>query len=190
MGNALYDGPGYWNETRGTVGSQVAEHYLFHGHVTGTHLRPNHVVDEFKKILKKEGLPAIRFHDSRHSTATLLLGLGVHAKVIQEETTSLKTGSSAKLMKNECSPVELSLEHAQSQQQIVDRTDDDGCHPEGHGDQRGDAPAHNGEHPGHHADRGPSAHEQEGHLRQVARSPEPFLWHHASFKLSHLLATA
>jgi integrase len=52
--------------------------------LTGTHLRPNHVVDEFKKILKRTGLPAIRFHDLRHSTATLLLSLGVHAKVVQE----------------------------------------------------------------------------------------------------------
>ena len=52
--------------------------------LTGTHLRPNHVFDEFKKILKRAGLPAIRFHDLRHSTAMLLLGLGVHAKVVQE----------------------------------------------------------------------------------------------------------
>jgi integrase len=52
--------------------------------LAGTHLRPNHVVDEFKKLLKKAGLPAIRFHDLRHSAATLLLSLGVHAKVVQE----------------------------------------------------------------------------------------------------------
>src|SRR5439155_26689301 len=52
--------------------------------LTGTHLRPNHVVDEFKKILRRAGLLAIRFHDLRHSTATLLLSLGVHAKVVQE----------------------------------------------------------------------------------------------------------
>jgi site-specific recombinase XerD len=52
--------------------------------LTGTHLRPNHLFDEFKKILKRAGLPAIRFHDLRHSTGMLLLGLGVHAKVVQE----------------------------------------------------------------------------------------------------------
>jgi integrase len=52
--------------------------------LVGTHLRPSHVVDEFKKILKRAGLPAIRFHDLCHSTATLLLSLGVHAKVVQE----------------------------------------------------------------------------------------------------------
>jgi integrase len=52
--------------------------------LAGTHLRPSHVVDEFKKLLKKGGLPDIRFHDLRHSAATLLLSLGVHAKVVQE----------------------------------------------------------------------------------------------------------
>jgi integrase len=30
------------------------------------------------------GLPAIRFHDLRHSAATFLLSLGVHPKVVQE----------------------------------------------------------------------------------------------------------
>lgn len=30
------------------------------------------------------GLPHTRFHDLRHSAATMLLSLGVHAKVVQE----------------------------------------------------------------------------------------------------------
>jgi integrase len=50
----------------------------------GTHLGPNHVVEEFKLLLKKAGLPDIRFHDLRHSAATLLLSLGVHPKIVQE----------------------------------------------------------------------------------------------------------
>ena len=50
----------------------------------GTHLNPNHVVEEFKKLLNQDGLPNIRFHDLRHSAATLLLSLGVHPKVVQE----------------------------------------------------------------------------------------------------------
>jgi integrase len=37
-----------------------------------------------KKLLKKAGLPDIRFHDLRHSAATLLLGEGVHPKIVQE----------------------------------------------------------------------------------------------------------
>ncbi len=35
-------------------------------------------------LLKKFGLPHMRFHDLRHSAATILLVAGVHPKVIQE----------------------------------------------------------------------------------------------------------
>ena len=52
--------------------------------LTGTHLGQNYVVDGFKKILKGAGLPAILFRDLHHSTAMLLLDVGVHAKVVQE----------------------------------------------------------------------------------------------------------
>jgi integrase len=50
----------------------------------GTHLGPNHVVEEFKKLLTQAGLPNIRFHDLRHSAASLLLTVGVHPKIVQE----------------------------------------------------------------------------------------------------------
>ena len=35
-------------------------------------------------LLKAAGLPRIRFHDLRHSAATILLSMGVHPKVVQE----------------------------------------------------------------------------------------------------------
>jgi integrase len=38
----------------------------------------------FGKLLKKIGLPHMRFHDLRHSAATILLVAGVHPKVVQE----------------------------------------------------------------------------------------------------------
>ncbi|HZO73655.1 MAG TPA: tyrosine-type recombinase/integrase [Ktedonobacteraceae bacterium] len=34
--------------------------------------------------MKKAGLPNIRFHDLRHSSATMLLGMKVHPKIVQE----------------------------------------------------------------------------------------------------------
>jgi integrase len=71
-------------EDKVKAGPAWQEHDYVFCTLTGTHLRPNHVYDEFKKILKRAALPAIRFHDLRHSTATLLFGLGVHAKVVQE----------------------------------------------------------------------------------------------------------
>lgn len=50
----------------------------------GTHLNPNEVVAALKKLLKQAELPNIRFHDLRHSAATLLLKLDVHPKIVQE----------------------------------------------------------------------------------------------------------
>ncbi|MDP9236359.1 MAG: site-specific integrase [Chloroflexota bacterium] len=38
----------------------------------------------FKPLLKAAGLPKIRFHDLRHSAATLLLGRGIHPKIVSE----------------------------------------------------------------------------------------------------------
>ena len=35
-------------------------------------------------MLKKAGLPDIRFHDLRHSAATMLLAMKAHPKVVQE----------------------------------------------------------------------------------------------------------
>lgn len=52
---------------------------------TGTRVDPGHLVKcSFKPLLKKAGLPDIRFPDLRHSCATLLLGRGVHPKLVQE----------------------------------------------------------------------------------------------------------
>ena len=39
---------------------------------------------QFKKLLKQAELPDIRFHDLRHSAATLLFSLNIHPKVVQE----------------------------------------------------------------------------------------------------------
>jgi len=39
----------------------------------------------FYPLLKKAGLPRIRFHDLRHTCATLLLAQGVHPKLVQEQ---------------------------------------------------------------------------------------------------------
>ena len=50
----------------------------------GNRMSPNYITTGFSKLLKKNGLRAIRFHDLRHSCASLLLSNGVSMKQIQE----------------------------------------------------------------------------------------------------------
>lgn len=52
---------------------------------TGTIINPSNLRNRsFKPLLKRAGLPLIRFHDLRHTCATLLLSKDVNAKVVSE----------------------------------------------------------------------------------------------------------
>lgn len=50
----------------------------------GNLIKPNSITDGFSRILQKNSLRKIRFHDLRHSCASLLLAGGVPMKQIQE----------------------------------------------------------------------------------------------------------
>ena len=50
----------------------------------GSHLDPDVVSQTFEKLVAKSGLPKIRFHDLRHTHATLGLAAGIHPKVMSE----------------------------------------------------------------------------------------------------------
>ncbi|MBO5454798.1 MAG: tyrosine-type recombinase/integrase [Clostridia bacterium] len=50
----------------------------------GELIKPNYVTDHFKVVLKEHGLKSVRFHDLRHSCASLLLANGVPMKMIQD----------------------------------------------------------------------------------------------------------
>lgn len=50
----------------------------------GMIVNPNTLTNHFQKFLEQHGLPKIRFHELRHSCASLLLACGVNMKEIQE----------------------------------------------------------------------------------------------------------
>jgi len=50
----------------------------------GSMFRPGYVSERFYKLIRRHGLPVIRFHDLRHSAATMLLSCGCSLKEIQE----------------------------------------------------------------------------------------------------------
>ena len=50
----------------------------------GRLINPNYVSDHFQVILKRCGLKRVRFHDLRHSCASLMLANGIQMKMIQD----------------------------------------------------------------------------------------------------------
>ncbi len=50
----------------------------------GTPLEPRNVTRHFHRTLTRTGLPPKRFHDLRHTCASLLLAQGVHPRVVME----------------------------------------------------------------------------------------------------------
>ena len=68
------------------VGSLYQDIGLIFAKEDGTPVKGNRLTDyAFKRLLSRAGLPrTVRFHDLRHTCATLLLSRGVHPKLVQE----------------------------------------------------------------------------------------------------------
>lgn len=65
-------------------GEAYVDHDLVFCRENGEPLDPNRFSEVFTAAVKQAGLPAIRFHDLRHTHATHMLAAGVHPKVVQE----------------------------------------------------------------------------------------------------------
>lgn len=71
-------------EEKMKAGSLYEDNGLVFASEIGTPLDAQNVVNRsFKPLLRRAGLPSIRFHDLRHTCATLLLAKGVHPKFVQ-----------------------------------------------------------------------------------------------------------
>jgi len=57
---------------------------LVFGNLDGQPLDPSTLTHAFRRIVKKAAIPHIRFHDLRHTHATLMLKQGIHPKIVSE----------------------------------------------------------------------------------------------------------
>ena len=71
-------------EMRLQAGAKWTENDLVFCNVYGNFLHPARLYFMFDRVLAQAGVPLIRFHDLRHSAATILLSMGVNVKVVQE----------------------------------------------------------------------------------------------------------
>jgi len=71
-------------EAKKALGSNLQDSDLVFSHPDGTPIRPDTVTRAFKLYAERVGLPTGRFHDLRHSHASLLLKQGVHPKIVSE----------------------------------------------------------------------------------------------------------
>ncbi len=71
-------------QERSQAGKRWQHSNLVFANQQGGYFSLNLLRGQFKKVLEKAGLKDMRFHDLRHSAATILLSMGINIKVIQE----------------------------------------------------------------------------------------------------------
>lgn len=71
-------------ENRRLLGAAYEDGEWVFCNAMGHPVEPHNLTRQFEVLLKRAGLPVVRFHDLRHSHATMLLMLNEHPKVVQE----------------------------------------------------------------------------------------------------------
>jgi integrase len=64
------------------AGEKWQEHGLIFTTSLGTPIHPRNLLRDFKKLLRDAGLPTIRFHDLRHTAASLMLNNNIPSIVV------------------------------------------------------------------------------------------------------------
>jgi integrase len=70
--------------TRARLGAVLGDNDLVFSTPDGEPFRPNTITRAWSMVAQKAGVRVIRFHDARHTHASLLLKQGVHPKIVQE----------------------------------------------------------------------------------------------------------
>lgn len=71
-------------ERREALGDEWEEHRLVFPTGRGTPVEPRNLIRHFKGALTYAKLPDVRFHDLRHSCATMLIAQGIHPRTVME----------------------------------------------------------------------------------------------------------
>jgi integrase len=70
------------DELRKTGGETWQEHDLIFPSLVGTPLQSSGISNEFPDLARKAGLPVMRFHDCRHTAATIMLSHGIPPVIV------------------------------------------------------------------------------------------------------------
>lgn len=92
----------------------------------GERMRPNYLTEYFPKYIAKHGMPKMRFHDLRHSCASLLLANGVPLKQIQEWLGHSDFSMTANIYAHLDYRSKISSAQAMEQGMLLPRSDDFG----------------------------------------------------------------
>ena len=71
-------------EEKRRIGAGWQESDLVVTRPDGSPVNPDSLSSAWRRLVRKHGLPAVRFHDLRHAHATLMLLQGVHPKIVSE----------------------------------------------------------------------------------------------------------
>ena len=74
-------------------GYEVSDNSPVFRYSTGEVMLPDTITHQTKRIFQRAGLEDYRFHDNRHTHASLMLRQGVHPKVVQERLGHAKVGT-------------------------------------------------------------------------------------------------
>jgi hypothetical protein len=66
------------------LGKTLGEDNLVFSNLNGTSVDPGTLTHNFARIARRAGLPGTRFHDLRHTFASLMLIASVHPKIVSE----------------------------------------------------------------------------------------------------------
>ncbi|MBI2874931.1 MAG: site-specific integrase [Firmicutes bacterium] len=129
----LAPGPDQTETGSGILGEAYEEQGLIITNGNGGPLDPRGVDRAFRRIANAAGFPKFRFHDLRHTHATLLLMQGVHPKVVQERLghasirMTLDTYSHVLRGIQEAAAEKLNELKDRARRPMDDRDDDGGC---------------------------------------------------------------